>query len=45
MEYEEIAKKLGITVRAVKALEASALKKLAAPTAKNKKFREMLEEG
>ena len=44
MEYEEIAKKLGITVRAVKALEASALKKLAAPTPQNKALREALKD-
>ncbi len=42
MTIEAVAKELGLTVRQVKALENSALKKLSAPTKANKKFRDYI---
>ena len=42
MTIEAVAAELNLTVRQVKALENSALKKLSAPSAANKKFRDYI---
>ena len=45
MSYREIAERLGLTEKQVKQLEKTGLRKLSAPTAKNKAFRKTMKEG